>query len=106
MQPKSLYPEGHSTPSRSIRLAGSNLRVPRQICSFFNSHDDQYRVLMPFIKDGFDQGEKAVHIVDPARRDDHVRRLLSAGIDLDAARENGQLELREWADAHLLNGFF
>jgi hypothetical protein len=87
-------------------LAGTNLGAHRHICAFFNSHDDQYRVLLPFIKDGIDQGEKAVHIVDPNRRDDHVRRLLSTGIDVDAARESGQLELREWAEAHLLNGFF
>jgi DcmR-like sensory protein len=89
-----------------IRLAGSNLGIHRHICAFFNSHDDQYRVLLPFIKNGFDAREKAVHIVDPKRRDEHVRQLRSVGIDVSAAQEEGQLELREWADAHLRGGFF
>jgi hypothetical protein len=33
----------------------------RHICAFFNSIDEQYRVLRPFIKDGFDRGDKAYH---------------------------------------------
>ena len=107
MQPRSGTPEGRpSIASRSIHLAGSNLGVHRHICAFFSSHDDQYRVLLPFIKDGFDAGEKAVHIIDPRRRDDHVRRLHSVGIDAHASQEDGQLDLREWADAHLRGGYF
>ena len=58
--------------SRPIRLGGAVLGPPRHICAFFNSRDDEYRVLLPFIKDGFECGEKVVHTVDPERRDDHL----------------------------------
>ena len=54
--------------NRPIRLAGSMLGPPCHICAFFNNRDDEYRVLLPFIKDGLDCGEKAVHTVDPNRR--------------------------------------
>jgi hypothetical protein len=54
-------------------------------------------VLLPFIKDALDCGEKAVHTVDPQRRDEHIQRLASAGIDVAAARDSGQLELRNLA---------
>ena len=47
--------------SRPIRLGGSMLGTPCHVCAFFNSHDDEYRVLLPFIKDGLERGEKAVH---------------------------------------------
>ena len=50
------FPEERNRP---IRLGGSVLGPPRHICAFFNSHDDEYRVLLPFIKDGFECGEKA-----------------------------------------------
>jgi hypothetical protein len=107
MEPESVDSDtGNSETSRPICLAGSNLGVHRHICAFFHSHDDQYRVLLPFIKDGLDTGEKAVHIVDPERRQDHVRRLASAGIDVGAAQDQGQLDVREWADAHLRGGSF
>jgi len=46
--------------SRPIRLGGSVLGPPRHICAFFNSRDDEYRVLLPFIKDGLEVGEKVV----------------------------------------------
>jgi MEDS: MEthanogen/methylotroph, DcmR Sensory domain len=91
--------------SRQIRLGGAILGVHRQVCAFFSSHDDQYRVLLPFIKDGFDGGEKAVHIIDPRRWDEHVRRLGEVGIDATAAQQAGQLDLRDRADAHLRGGF-
>ena len=92
--------------SRPIRLGGSVLGPPRHICAFFNSHDEEYRVLLPFIKDGLEAGEKVVHTVDPQRRDEHFQRLASAGIDVAAARDSGQLELRTWADTHLRDGEF
>lgn len=76
------------------------------MCAFFHTDDEHYRVLLPFIKEGFDLGEKAVHIVDPRRRTGHLSRLAALGIDLAAAQLSEQLELREWGDAHLLDGVF
>jgi MEDS: MEthanogen/methylotroph, DcmR Sensory domain len=96
-------PEQRSHP---IRLGGSVLGPPRHICAFFNNRDDEYRVLLPLIKDGLECGEKAVHTVDPQRRDKHLQQLASAGIDVAAARDSGQLELRSWADTHLRDGQF
>jgi len=43
--------------SRPIRLAGAVLGPPRHICAFFNNRDDEYRVLLPFIKDGLECGD-------------------------------------------------
>ena len=44
--------------------------------------------------------------MNPELRDDHVRRLESAGIGAAAAQERGQFELRNWADAYLRDGHF
>lgn len=95
-----------SESGQSIRFAGSELSAKRHICGFFNSADEEYRLLLPFIKEGFKRGEKAFHVVDPALREEHERRLRSAGIDVDAAKQSGQLELRNWADAYLREGHF
>ena len=48
-----------------ISLAGSQLDEVRHVCAFFNSDEEEYRVLLPFIKEGFEQGDKAVHVVNP-----------------------------------------
>ena len=51
-----------------ISFAGSTLGKYRHICAFFHTRDEEYRVLLPFIKQGIDRGEKAFHIVDPKQR--------------------------------------
>ncbi len=90
----------------SIRFAGSVLGAQRHVCAFFHAPDEEYRVLLPFIKEGFDRGERAFHIVDPALRAEHLRRLESAGIDTKQTEQRGQFELRNWADAYLRDGHF
>ncbi len=89
-----------------IHLAGATLLQHRHVCAFFHHPDEEYRVLLPFIADGFARGDKAYHIVDPALRNDHLQRLADVGIDVAAAQESGQLELKNWEDAYLRDGHF
>ena len=89
-----------------IRFAGATLGSQRHVCAFFQSPDEEYQVLLPFIKEGFEQGERAFHIVDPALRDEHLRRLESAGIDVSDRQKDGQFELLNWEDAYLREGHF
>ena len=84
----------------------SSLGAHRHICAFFNGVDEEHRVLRSFIRDGFDRGERAFHIVDPDLRDDHLKRLSEAGIDVERALATGQLEVRPWQNAYLRGGHF
>jgi hypothetical protein len=95
-----------SESSQPIRFAGSVLGEKRHVCAFFHNPGEEYRILLPFIKEGFERGEKAFHIVDPKLRAEHGLRLTSAGIDVSAAEGSGQFELRNWADAYLRDGHF
>jgi hypothetical protein len=89
-----------------ISLAGSQLGAVRHICAFFTSEDEEYRVLLPFIKDGIECGDKAVHVVNPRQRDEHLHRLTSAGIDTASTQQNGQLEIKINTEAYLRDGKF
>jgi DcmR-like sensory protein len=91
--------EGNDT---SLQIAPSALDGRnRHICAFFNGMDEHYQVLQSFIKDGFDHRDKAFHLIDPERREDHLRRLADAGIDVEEAIASGQLEVRPWEDGPL-----
>jgi hypothetical protein len=46
------------TAAAPIPFAGSQLGEARHVCAFFNSNDEEYRVLLPFIKDGFACGDE------------------------------------------------
>src|SRR5436309_14345325 len=89
---------------KQVRLAGTVIGRKRHVCAFFNSKEEKYRVLMPFIKEGFDQGDRALHFIDPRHRAEHLRRLEQGGIDVADAERKGQLEVRRWADAALREG--
>src|SRR5580700_8540842 len=84
-----------------ISFAGSQLGEARHICAFFNSDEEEYRVLLPFIKDGFECGDKAVHVVNPDQHTNHLQRLAEAGIDTTASQQSGQFELRTNTDTYL-----
>src|SRR6202451_3794709 len=89
-----------------ISLAGSQLGETRHVCAFFTNDEEEYRVLLPFIKDGLKSGDKAVHVLNPEQRPDHLQRLAAAGIDPAAAQQSGQLELRINTEVYLPDGRF
>src|SRR5260370_20841475 len=95
-----------ATKARSVEFAGGTLGRHRRICAFFNSIDEEHRVLRSFIRDGLDCGEKGFHIVDPDLRNEHLKRLAEAGINVGRAIGTGQLEVRPWQDAYLRGDCF
>jgi MEDS: MEthanogen/methylotroph, DcmR Sensory domain len=90
----------------SIPFAGSQLGESRHVCAFFHSDEEAYRVLLPFIAEGFTCNHKAVHVVNPGQDHAHRRRLVEAGIDLESAEKRGQFELQVNTDAYLRDGRF
>jgi hypothetical protein len=94
------------TPQKSIRVAGRPLGKVRHICAFFHSKEEEYRALLDFIKEGLEQSEKAVHIVDARQRDNHRARLKKEGVNVSAAEQSGQLRVACWEDAYLKDGHF
>lgn len=102
------FPGGVSKEShRPIRLAGSVLGAQRHVCAFFHNSEEQYRILLPFIKEGFFEcGDRAFHVVDPTLREEHLRRLESAGIAVTATQQRRQLEVATVEETFLRGGRF
>src|SRR5467141_2708947 len=90
----------------SVHFAGGDLGAQRHICAFFNSIDEEHRVLRSFIKEGLDRGEKAFHVVDPELREKHLKLLAGAGINVPRAIDTGQLEVLRRQDAYLRGDHF
>ena len=84
-----------------VRLAGATRERSGQVCALFHTADEAYATLLPFIREGLEQGERAFHIIDPAQRLGHLDRLAQAGIDAVGTLQSGQLEVRAWGDAYL-----
>jgi hypothetical protein len=90
----------------AVNLAGSALTHSCHACAFFHTKEEEYRVLMPFIMEGFERGDRAFHIVDPEHRATHLQRLAHEGVDIHAAEAAGQLEVLDWRETYLKDGRF
>ena len=84
-----------------VHFAGGTLDRHRHICAFFSGIDEEYRVLRSFIKDGFDRGEKSTYIVDRETREEHLKQLAGAGVNVQKAMDTGQLEVLPWTDMYV-----
>ena len=92
--------------NEAIRFAGPVVGPHRHICAFFHDEDEESRVLLPFIKEGLERGEKAMHIVDPMLRDQYVRRLEAQGLPVVDAERRGQFVLHGWDEIYLAGNRF
>src|SRR5258707_7210174 len=90
----------------TVGLPGASARRFGHVCAFFHSREEEYRVLLPLAKEGFERGEKVFQIVDPGHRPERMRRLEEAGISPAAARRPGQVEVRAWEETTLRGGRF
>jgi hypothetical protein len=88
-----------------MRLPGAARRFGH-VCAFFHNRDEEYRVLLPMAKEGFERGEKLFQVVDPEHRVERMRRLEEAGISPAAARHAGQVEVWAWEESYLRGGHF
>lgn len=85
----------------SAHLAGVDLGGRNHVCAFFNTIDEEQRVLRSFFKEGFDHGEKAIHIVESENREEYLRGLGEAGINVQEVMETGRLEVLPWTDMYV-----
>ena len=85
---------------------GSILLARGHVCAFFHSKEEEYRVLLPFMKQGFECGDRNVHVVERAERHSHVSRLASAGIDVTSAEQRGQFALLATDELYQPDGSF
>src|SRR4051794_15350751 len=90
----------------TVRLPEAAARRFGHVCAFFHNREEEYRVLLPLAKQGFERGEKVFHIVDPKHRPERMRRLEEVGISPAAARHPGQVEVRAWEETTLRGGRF
>jgi hypothetical protein len=92
--------------SRTVNLARATVNCRCHVCAFFSSRDDEDKVMLPFFKEGFDMGDRAVYILDKKQRSERLQRLAETGIDTASAEASGQLEVRPWENAYLRPGRF
>src|SRR5690348_4192083 len=90
----------------SIHVGGRTLEGVRHICAFFHTKEEEYAVLLDFIKEGIERKDRGVHITNAKDHDSHRARLKKEGVDVGQAENSGQLKIAAWEDAYLQDGYF
>src|SRR5438445_11994502 len=75
-------------------------------CSIYESSQEYYAVVVPFIRIGFDCGEKCIYIADDGTVGDVREAMQSEGIDVDRATRSNALVLATKEQAYLEHGSF
>src|SRR5581483_1109251 len=91
---------------RTVSIGQSEFHCPCHACAFFNSRDEEYELLLPFAKDGYEAGDRMFQVVAKDHRDERRRRLATSGITLDKAESAGELEIRVLEEAYLRGNRF
>jgi hypothetical protein len=91
---------------RTAQLARSTVESPCHACAFFHTKDEEYQIVLPFVKDGLDTGDKNYQFVDKGLRAERLARLKESGIDTAAAEQSGLLEMLPWEEVYLRDGRF
>lgn len=89
-----------------LTLCGEILYAPIHICAFFDSRDEQYSVILPYLQEGLNRKEKVINILERSSHHEHCERLLNAGISVEEKSASNQLNILASEDTYLKGGSF
>lgn len=87
--------------ARTIHLCGEQVPHPGHVCAFFDSREQKYATLGPFLIDAIAAGDRVISIVDERGRKDHLKGLAAAHVPVTYAAERGQLRLLTSEETYL-----
>lgn len=94
------------TNQRPLTLCGEILHAPIHVCAFFDSRDEQYHVILPYMQEGLDNKEKVINILESACHHEHYERLTNAGILTHEKSGSNQLNVLASEETYLKGGSF
>lgn len=94
--------------TKSSRLAESikTIATHDHLCLIYETKEEQFDAVVPFIQRGIESGEKCIYIADENTATDVLDAMRVGGIDVDAALKKGSLSVVTKKDAYLRNGYF
>lgn len=91
---------------KSFTVCGEQHNAPMHICGFFDSEDERYNIILPYLKEGLENNEEALTILESTSFANHCERLAGAGIAVEEKMENGQLKILSADETYLKGGSF
>jgi hypothetical protein len=90
----------------TLTLCGETHHAPMHICGFFDSEDERYEVILPYLKEGLENNDEVLNILESTSYSDHCKRLSGAGIPVEEKLASSQLKVLSADDTYLKGGSF
>ncbi|MDQ6531066.1 MEDS domain-containing protein [Flavobacterium sp. LHD-85] len=87
-------------------VCGELLSAPMHICGFFDSREQQYEVIIPYILEGLEANDKVINILEGNRHGEHCRCLAENGISIAEKLSSGQLEVLASENSYIKDSEF
>lgn len=100
----SAMAEGEMT--GGLTAAIERLRVHDHLCLIYQTRQEQFAAVVPFVRIGLERGEKCYYIVDDNTAASVLAALCEGGIDTDTALASGALVILSKQDTYLKEGRF
>lgn len=85
-------------------LAG--LKVHDHLCLIYETRQEQFAAVIPFMFQGLERGEKCVYIADENTASEVLEAMESVGIAVEAAQKSGALSVITKKETYLREGYF
>ena len=82
------------------------LDIHDHLCLIYETREEQFASIIPFMRIGLERGEKCIYIVDDNTADAVLTAMHSEGINVQSAIKSGALVIATKQDAYLKNGYF
>lgn len=92
--------------NQPLTLCGEKLSASMHICGFFDSEDERYEVILPYLKEGLENNEEVLNILESTSYSDHCNRLNKAGVAVNEKLESSQLKVLSADETYLKGGSF
>jgi len=89
-----------------LKTALQKLDVHDHLCLIYETQQEQFAAVIPFISIGLERKEKCVYIADDNTADAVMDAMRSEGIDVEGGIKSGALAVLSKKDSYLRNGYF
>lgn len=82
------------------------IRVHDHLCLIYETREEQFSAVIPFMKIGLERGEKCLYVVDDTTAAMVIDAMQDAGIDVKSSLKSGKLAIVSKQDSYLKQGYF
>lgn len=92
--------------TNSLAAAVSRLQIHDHLCLIYETQEEQFAAIVPYVKIGLERHEKCFYIADDNTAAAVTEALRAGGVDVDAALKSGALVILTKQETYLKDGRF